>query len=458
MKQIQVALVAWLITLSLCCATAMAESVTLNIWGKSIAGEFNNPVLRQTHPNISWIGNDTKTFESAKDMAFQMLTQDGNFDIYSISYAYGGFEYLYQKGYCYDLSSSPEVVDVIEKMYPYLKDAVIRDNGIFGIPISTISSGWAYDMENCTAVGLTPDTIPTTYTQMLDLLKWWLDEGADLYPDYQFTLDTENIRQYLVNNIVYEYIMYCQQNDLVLKFDTDEFKSLLERIDRLDTDYFDELTASATRGIAYEQISLFVLGQNYLDFTDHSVGHTIVPMPLALTENGHPSITADIRVFIINPLSLHKEEAIDYLLSYLESLDELNRILLFKDCTSPIENPDYALEMAEALQRLEEIQLLLAKEGALINELQEERALLQLGIVQIESNKWYVSDNQIAAYQSMADRMCVRKQNILERNSTEGVLEIRGRTLQYIARTISLKEFVSDVDRIVYMINAEDIE
>ncbi|MEG0493727.1 MAG: hypothetical protein RR696_11045, partial [Clostridia bacterium] len=66
--------------------------------------------------------------------------------------------------------------------------------------------------------------------------------------------------------------------------------------------------------------------------------------------------------------------------------------------------------------------------------------------------------NQIAAYQSMADRMCVRKQNILERNSTEGVLEIRARTLQYIARTISLKEFVSDVDRIVYMIHAEDIE
>ncbi len=102
---------------------------TLYIYGKEGAGDFTNPVFGEKYPALAWEGNDTTGYDSAVEMALHMMTQDGAFDLYAISYASGGFHFLRDKGYCMEIDD-PEISAQIGRMYPFLQDAVTKDGQI----------------------------------------------------------------------------------------------------------------------------------------------------------------------------------------------------------------------------------------------------------------------------------------------------------------------------------------
>ena len=83
--------------------------------------------------------------------------------------------------------------------------------------------------------------------------------------------------------------------------------------------------------------------------------------------------------------------------------------------------------------------------------------MLKRGVEQIENNRWYVTKDNIRAYKDMVPYMFVREQNIMERNFTDGQLEIRDTITQYARREITLENFIKKANDVVFMIEAEDI-
>lgn len=100
------------------------------------------------------------------DMAERMISRDDQFDLFGIGYDYGGFEYMMEKGYCYDLSSDRRIEEQINRMYPFLQQAVKMGDHIYGVPISVDGSGWGYSATNLQAVGI---NLPDSYERLLDL-------------------------------------------------------------------------------------------------------------------------------------------------------------------------------------------------------------------------------------------------------------------------------------------------
>ncbi len=433
------------------------EDSRLYVYGKGIAGDFDNPILELKYPEIVWEGNDVTGFDSARDMAFEIQTGNQEFDLFAIGYANGGFDFLAQKGFCLDLSESEALLNQVKRMHPYLQDAVFREGKLFGIPISVDASGWEYDVENCKSVGLDADKIPKTYDELFDLLEWWLDEGYDLNPEYAFFLDATQSRERLVNSIVYRYVEYCQQKQIPLRFDNELFYHVMRRLDQIDTDLLDEQISAHTDGLAYGDNALFKTQRNYLDFYMQH-GKESKPMPLSFDDE-QADISAEIRLFIINPQSTHIPEAIQYLLCFLDGLDAEEKIILFRDYEEPIENPNYEAEMKEAQAFLSAAQsrLALCDNDAQAAQIMEDIDMLKRGVEQIENNRWYVTKDNIRAYKDMVPYMFVREQNIMERNFTDGQLEIRDTITQYARREITLENFIKKANDVVFMIEAEDI-
>lgn len=74
-----------------------AEGVVLNVYGKGGAGEWDNPVLQEEHPEISWSGGDVLS-GSAQDLV-QALTARQPYDLYALNYTDQNFCEIMQKGF-----------------------------------------------------------------------------------------------------------------------------------------------------------------------------------------------------------------------------------------------------------------------------------------------------------------------------------------------------------------------
>jgi hypothetical protein len=75
---------------------------------------------------------------------------------------------------------------------------------------------------------------------------------------------------------------------------------------------------------------------------------------------------------------------------------------------------------------------------------------------QIEDSRWMVSAEQIAQYQAFTKQFCVREQNLLERNSTNGTLEILDQVNRYVQRALTPDQFAKEANRVVQMVLAEE--
>jgi hypothetical protein len=73
----------------------------------------------------------------------------------------------------------------------------------------------------------------------------------------------------------------------------------------------------------------------------------------------------------------------------------------------------------------------------------------------IEASRWYISREQIDLYFQLTKKMAVRCQNILERNSANGTLEIQNDINRYGKGEISSNQFLRSANQVLQMIIGE---
>lgn len=430
-------------------ALCLSESNILYIYGKAAIGIFENKYLEEIDPDFCWESIEVSDGNnSAKSMALQMQTNNDCFDLYQVGYAYCGLTLLNEKGFCLDLSQFPAVTDIVSQMHPYLREAVWKDDKLFAFPVDVSISGWAYDEELAKDMGI-QECLPTTYDEFFDLMEWWLEEGGEQYPDYEFILGPSDYRSYLISKVIYDYVNYCTFCNKPLDFSMPIIVGLLERIDHLDTGELNERERAASpSGYDYEKRALFIPNTTYCLDSDSQIR----PIHLGIDEDDRYFI-ADIHCFAVNPHTARVDMAVKYIETFVANFDDGKMATLFFGAAVPQENPNYATEMEENAQEKQRIEA----DDSLSHVEREE--LLQLnarGKVQIENNRWLVTQEQIDTYEALIENTRVRTQNILESNSTNGRLEIEGVVRQYIDGALTLPQFVQEANRITNMIITEN--
>lgn len=440
-----------LLTLLLPSSTG-AQERTLYVFGKGGAGDFDNNYLAQLDPDFHWSGIDVSGNNSAQSMALQMQTQNDCFDLYAVGYAYCGLETLREKGFCLDLSPYPELVEIIKRMHPYIRDAVYEGDTLFAMPISVSVSGWAYDRRIADAMGLEADDMPTTYASFIEFADWWVREGAELYPEYCLYLGPSDTRRHLISTVIDDYIHFCTLHQLDIDFTRPILTDVLRGIDALDTDALDELIRYTTYGIDYAPSGLFQPSYNYSNLSDMNA-EACVPLHLGFDETD-TLFPADLYCFAVNPATANADMAVRYMATFYKNMDMDKRISLFADdSVFPVEYPDYQQALEANAQA---IAALRAKEDAEDFDAAETLEQLELERASIEASRWLITPGQLADYQRLTSSIAVRPQSLLERNSTDGTLEIQSLIAQYADRRLTLEPFVSQANQIVRMILEEE--
>lgn len=447
----------WLaIALLLAATRALAsDNVTLSIYAKGAAGEFDNSILQERYPYILWEKLESERFESVTALA-QALVSNSAADIYAVNYAFSNYNDIVKKGYAEPLNDNTDLVNAVDQMHQFIQKAVFENDTLFALPISLSCSHWAYSLKGFETIGFTVKDVPNDYISLLTFIDWWVEEGSYDYPDTTLLRGTQDTRRAIIERIVQDLIDYCWYSDQPITFNTPELQAIFEQLDLIDTTKEDVRLSALTEGDAYQRRVLFDINYDWFNIEASEENDSFVPLPIAVISNQTWIIPVDMRVFIVNPNSAHIEEAMLYLSTYIEGIDVLFNKIVNQNAGEPLINP-YAVEplrQAEAeVKRLETL-LTTAAESE-VRTLEDELLNARNNAERLSMIQWRVTNENLLQYQATVPYYYVRKYSPIGFLQSEDYTNMGRLVAQYAQRQISAEAFLAEMDRLIQYVMKE---
>lgn len=270
------------------------------------------------------------------DFAVALITGAISYDVGNLSNIEAAAEALMDKGYCMDMSASPELKRLAEGLYKPFRDFVFRDGKLMVMPYTTRTVGYHYLWEErAKMAGLTKEQLPRTLEELLDFLIAWRQERGlpesdeDIIPMLNDIYDRSLMPLLIMS--MQAYAAHYRRTGQELTFDTPLFLRLLQKA-RLA----EEAVVASPDG-SNRNPSLYYPGADSVPPVG-SVGAVIFP----LTREEHPLYTGFVNGYIIDPRTKEPDLALAYVLNRMSYLDKAQKMMLFEGEYAALERDDYA--------------------------------------------------------------------------------------------------------------------
>lgn len=441
---------AWALLLCMACAGAAGEA-SLYVYGKGGAGEWDNPVLEEEHPDLTWRGGDS--LNGGGTDIVQALTARQPYDLYAINCVDGDFQQIVLKGFARDLSEYPALQDFAASLRPFLREAVTVDGRLYGIPIRLFGSQCAYSPQAFALAGLSEEDVPSTYEELLDFLAARLEEEM---PDgVHLVYGTANLRGTLANMMTRALIDRYYSAPEPQRFSSPEVLRIYEKLDALDTSRLDEYLSSLQEGDQYGEPALFAMAYDVMKLESDAEAGDFQPMVLQLDEREEPRIPVQIRLFFISADSPHPDEAALYLQTYLCGLDGTFTIAACKGPHAPVEDASVRREIHAAQAEVEALQAAKPADEEQAEEIAGQIEQATARLKRLKAGRWRVSEADIEAYEARAGMFFVPAYHPLGSPESEGYRSVKMLIDQYAARQIDARAFTSALDQKLAIIALE---
>ena len=328
-----------------------------------------------------------------------MMNKDGHTDIYILPYEGKDMQALRGRGYLTEISGNKQIDEYVEKLYPYIRDAVTVDGKLMALPVSASGQGIGVNLKTWGKLGGTEEELPKTWNQFFDWLQNDVPERLAGTEIKLTMFDKSNIFYYLKYSMFLQYQSILNSSNEEQVFNTPLLSSLMKRIEDLD---WGALKVSEEKQdsyyIDYENAPLLELGEN--PCVGRNWGPDAEYLPLSFNEGEEPVVPVSLYVAIINPFSEHPEEAKEFLALLLKNLDNGTQYTLFTDKTEPIENEgskEWYDSVVESIETIKE--MLETAEGSSKEELEEALKNNEESLVYAELERWLISPDDIKEYQ-----------------------------------------------------------
>ncbi len=429
---------------------AAHEEVLLHIQGHEMNGELDNPVLKEKYPHIHWVGNDKGEEEQMQTTARAILTREG-YDLYAISYQ-NYYDRLIEKEYALDLSSNPALMEAVNKMHPFIKEALLKEGKLYGVPTQIEAQAWAYSAKGFEQAGLPLDRLPKNYGELLDLLTWWVEEGN--YDNDKMLFHRGGMtRACFVSDMTDSIMDYNWYNNKPMNFDSPEVLALFEKLDAIETEKIDDFTNQFEEGDIYDYGALFEQQYDWASLTPYDMEVEFEPIPLPIFKGQTKSLPMHLKVFIVNPLSRYTREAMIYLTCLQEGQWTLENTIgalpwaLYEDA-KPLLNEKIAQELKKNEEKADQLKKVLAGGEGDKQQLKEELKALERTIDVDIIYQWQVSPKDLGNYQKLLPYSYIARSSPLGSSGVDAV-NIEKVQEEYIARRITAKEYLSQIQRII---------
>lgn len=362
--------------------------------------------LNEKRGDLSVVIRQQYEWMSGTNVLTDMMNKDGSTDIYVLPYEGTDFNALKKRGYLADLSDNAEIADCVNRMYPYIQDAMKQDGKIICVPVGLSGQTMGFNYKAWSKIGGTEEELPKTWDEFLDWLEKLPERLAGT--EVKLTQDeymADSMSGMLFSNIVYEYQIMKDSKGEELVFNTPLLKKLLDRVNNFDFRALglkswtendgDNTVYYSENGAVLSPYTTSPMGQEYEGNGE--------PMPLSLEEGEDPIIPVQIYVACVNPFSEHAAEAKEFLALAMDNLEMIARYSFFADQTEPLRDFSYEQQkkMYEKYRDLAVKDAEKAEEGE--EKIQAEAIVKSWDedLERLETESWRLSPERIERYQKI---------------------------------------------------------
>ncbi len=408
--------------------------------------------LNPTNPAIRVSGY----IDSVNTAANQMKSPEAA-DVYFFE-SYTNLETLYKHKYLHPLTSSEKIKAAVERMYPFIQNAVKFDGDVYLLPYNLYNYGsmapinrYAYSDEVFKDMGLTEADVPQTYGQFLDFINRYQNELSTQYKDVEFIQNMPyynmfwNMATRILNTINLASIKDGQSPN----YNTPAIQELFAKLEK--TDFYGFYDPKENNEYEYNEKKAIFSETNGL--IDISKGFT--PITLKLDENSAPLNVASMTAVAVNELSQNKDNAMAFVEFILDNLDQKKQTLLYTDVNEPVKQSYVDAELERTNKLIEETKAAMEKDkaegGKNQKALQEELDSWELNLKYTKENLYDLTEEEIKKYNEIADTFVVITSNVFDYSSEQ----INSLLQRYFDKNIGSQEFLAELDRYIKMMTLE---
>ena len=404
---------------------------------------------------------DVVMVEQVEDVVQAMMNRSSDVDIYCLSVDSAEYEAVYSRGYMAELTESEELSAFIDSIYPFAREACVKDGELLGVPVEFYVSSMGYDPEAFARLGLTEEDVPTTWQAFFESLeplaaKVAEVEGMTLFDGFE---DYGSARFMLLDTMLASYMAYISQPGSELAFDTEAFRGALNACEAVDwtalglaePEDMDGYSWTSSSGDSTHNALFSSYGNPTAD--TYAVQGAFQPLPLGF--DGDRQLSAQMTVAFVNPFSEHREEAVAFLEAVAREMEPLLKIQHCPEENEPVKNPDYETTLAAYDQSIADAQAQLdaaetdAEKQAYAAILAEyEKAREQF----FRYDAWQASEESIARYRAFAPQIIVIRNLGMGGDNSSAFYELQN---QFTQGLITADEFIEGVDGKLQMMMLE---
>lgn len=412
-----------------------SQPVTLKILGgisESIVSAYQaeNPIVRIV-------------FDTRKDSFLglqEALITDDDIDLFLVR-SDGIYTQVVEKGYAADLSNADNLVQRVSALYPWARNLLLQNDRLYAIPVGITCDYWTINRTKWQELGF--GDYPRTYDELFRIAEAWEENYARDYLSYNLFECPEGMPG-MLRTIIRQYLLAHEDWSAPVDFDTEEFRTAVQSV----------LDHPSIFNYDGERLTLIMSYPQYLGtgYNDDDLVKSFLPP--ALTEQAEQVVNASIELLIMNPTSVHQEEAAKFMAFYLENLDPLTAYLLDASRTEPLRPQNYETARKDLTGQIDTLNSQITLSDDAEAKKTEELQALQQRLARLESS-WRFSQEDIEIYQAIAARVVVPTRTIYPMDSDVFSAIFDELTEQLAAGSMSVDLFIRLLNEKTRIIFAE---
>lgn len=398
------------------------------------------------HPDVAVVSAQTLNSSEIQQAA---LSGDDSIDLFVVS-APGSYAAFKEKGYLAAIDNELLCADA-KTLYPAIQNVIFDGETLLGYPISLMLDSWTVNETQWKNMEL--GEYPTTYAELFDKIKVWLDEYALDYPDYTLVDIQQMGIDGLVTMIVKAYVAQNENEDGQISFDTEEFHSLMALVAQNQ-----QLFAEENEQWGMPLISSYYMGFG-ITYADRDA--MVMLLPPTLEKGQQQTLNANIDVMCISASSKKQEAAKAFVAYCAKHLDQMTQYEIHPSLTAPVESTTYKARLEMLNSELNDLQDRYAKEENDEKKytLEDEITAKQEMIASVKDGKWAISPESIEIYRKAAEQMTIPYQSKFSSNGSDGFGMLSDVILQYCADGLEESEvnaLIQELNRVADMVYMEN--
>lgn len=409
-----------------------SQPVTLKILGgisESIVSAY-----QAENPNVCIVFDTRK--DSFLGLQEALITDDG-IDLF-LARSDGIYTQVVEKGYAADLSNADDLVQRISALYPWARNLLLQNGRLYAIPVGITCDYWTINRTKWQELGF--GDYPRTCDELFRVAEAWEENYAGDYIGYNL-FECPDGMPGMLRTMIRQYLLAHEDWSAPVDFDTEEFRTAVQSV----------LDHPSIFNYDGERLTLIMSYPQYLGtgYNDDDLVESFLPP--ALTEQ---VVNASIELLIMNPTSVHQEEAAKFMAFYLENLDPLTAYLLDAFRTEPLRPQNYETARKDLTGQIDTLNSQVTLSDDAEAKKAEELQALQQRLARLDSS-WRFSQEDIEIYQTIAAKVVVPTRTIYPMDSDVFSAIFDELTEQLAASSMSVDLFIRLLNEKTRIIFAE---